>query len=168
MIPSLRTAQATTSTPEEAAENALRDYCGWHIAPVIQQTLVLDGNGQHKKLLPSRRIVSVESVKVEGEEVTDYRFSQDGWLNLARRTPPVERCLEVTFTHGFEETPPVLIHVMNAMVARARMSPAGNIVNQRAGTQSVTFATSGGAVLSLPLLESEKELLSPYKLNWGP
>lgn len=167
MIPSLRSAVNPAVTVDDSAENAIRDYCGWHIAPVIQQSLVLDGNGQKKILLPSRKIVSVESAKVLGAPV-EFRFSEDGWLNVPSGIPHAERCLEVTLTHGFEQTPPVVSQVASAMVARARMSPAGNIVNQRAGTQSVTFASNGGSVASFPLMDAEKELLAPYKLNWGP
>src|SRR5699024_12271535 len=42
-----------------AATQAIRDYCGWHVAPVEEETLALDGTGTDTLLLPSRLVVDV-------------------------------------------------------------------------------------------------------------
>lgn len=157
-----------SSTPEEAAEQAIRDYCGWHVTPAVEETLVVDGNGQKKILLPSRKINDVLTVEVDGEPV-EVRWSADGWITrVDGRFPDRERAITVTINHGLEHGSAVIDQVIGNIVSRARMSPAGNIVSQRAGTQSVTFASSGGEVTGYGLLQSEKDLLAPYKLNWGP
>lgn len=129
---------------------------------------MLDGNGDRKILLPTRRLLEVSELLIDGEPVDDFDFSQSGWLELRGGIfPHRASCIDVTIRHGFSEAP-VLDHVLGAMITRSQMSPAGNIINQRAGSQSVTFASTGGEVASLPLLASEKELLAPYSLNWGP
>src|SRR5690625_7270625 len=53
--------------PVAAATQMIRDYCGWHIAPVEEETLVLDGTGTNTLLLPSRRVVQVSQVLVRDE-----------------------------------------------------------------------------------------------------
>ena len=44
-------------TPIQAAEGAVRRYCGWHIAPVATETLVLDGTGT-RLALPSHLVLA--------------------------------------------------------------------------------------------------------------
>src|SRR5690625_3682743 len=68
--------------PVAAATQAIRDYCGWHVAPVEEETLTLDGTGTDTLLLPSRLVVDVTSVKVRGEELPkdSYEWSTIGAL----------------------------------------------------------------------------------------
>ena len=158
-------------TPEQAATQAIRDYCGWHVAPVIETTLTLDGTGTDTVLLPSRRVIDVLSVKALGVELeaAAYEWSSDGLLRRRRGCwPDRYRALTVELEHGFEDAS-ILATVVDSIVARIRMDPSGMLASQSAGTQRVSFggrlASGGGGV---GLLGTEKELLAPYKLNWGP
>lgn len=156
-----------SSSPEVAATQAVRDYCGWHIAPCISEEMVLDGNGQPRLFLPTKYLEEVRYLEVDGRRVKGFRFSQDGWITLENGVfPRKERAVKVSIRHGYHTADPASVIVQN-IVARARMSPTGNVVQQRAGTQSVTFATSGGQVMGFGLMQAEKELLQPYKLEWG-
>lgn len=152
-----------------AAEQMIRDYCGWHVAPVITETLVLDGTGTHRLLLPSRCVVDVSEVAVNGEPLDpdDYEWSQGGIL--CRRLavwPDRYRAIRVTLEHGFAAAP-VLAEIAAAVEARAAMDPTGALASQRAGTQSVAFSAAASAA-GRGLLASEQALLAPYKLTWGP
>lgn len=170
MLPPLNEPTATPS-PAEAAARQIRDFCGWHVAPPITETLALDGNGQERLLLPSRRVLEVEELTVDGERLTegrDFRFSERGWITRARGVwPHRERCIHITMLHGFDPSE-ALARVEASIAARARAQPGGNIVSQSAGTQRVTFGTSNGEVTAFPLMQSEKEILASYRLNWGP
>lgn len=46
-----------------AATAAARAYCGWHVTPVLSETLLLDGPGNRSLFLPSLRVVSIEKVE---------------------------------------------------------------------------------------------------------
>ena len=160
-----------TATPEDAATQAIRDYCGWHVAPVIDATLTLDGTGTDTVLLPSRRVVDVTEVKVGGvaQDADRFEWSADGLLRRRHGCwPDRYRILTVGLEHGFDHDT-VLSTVVASIVARIRMDPSGMLAAQSAGTQRVSFggrqATGGGGV---GLLATEKELLAPYKLTWGP
>lgn len=155
------------ASPEESATQAIRDYCGWHVAPVIEATLTLDGTGTDTVLLPSRRVVEVDSVTVNGTQlgVDDYEWSTDGLLRRRGRPwPDRYRAITVELKHGFESMA-VLADIVASITARVRMDPTGALANQRAGTQYVGFTpgSAGGG-----LMQSEKARLAPYKLTWGP
>lgn len=161
----------TPASPEDAATQAIRDYCGWHVAPVIDATLTLDGTGTDTVLLPSRRVVDVTDVKIGDTSLDPSRFewSADGLLRRRHGCwPDRYRILTVELKHGFDDSG-ALATVVESIVARIRMDPSGMLASQSAGTQRVTFggrqATGGGGV---GLLGTEKELLAPHKLTWGP
>lgn len=152
----------------DAATASVRSFCGWHVTPEITSALVLDGSGGNVLQLPSKRVVSIESVEIDGEPV-EFDWSADGLLRRkdGRRWPASYGSVTVSLTHGFTDAADIA-GIIVGIASRAGINPSGNVVNQRAGTQSFTLATSGGASASIPLLATEKELLEPYRLNWGP
>lgn len=159
------------TTPEEYATQAIRDYCEWHVSPVLEETIILDGSGTDTVLLPSRRVLDILSITVNGSELEAdaFEWSQIGALRrLNGSWPDRYRSIHVKLSHGYENAG-VLASIVSAVAARIEIDPTGMITNQRAGTQSVSFggrvAQGGGGH---GLLSSEKEQLAAYKLNWGP
>ena len=162
----------TTSNPTDwraAAVLAVRRYCGWHVAPVFEETVTLDGSGQSALILPTKRLVRLVTVVEDGTEldVSTLEASQTGIVRKPKG--PWTRKLggiEVTMEHGYEEYDD-LVAVVDTVAARARATGAG-VVQQGAGPFSVRRGTGAdGGVLSVPLLQSEKDLLQPYRLTWG-
>lgn len=151
-----------------AATSAVRRYCGWHVTPEHEETLVLDGSGGPVIQLPSKHVVDVTAVLVAGSPV-EADWSEVGLLSRKDGGcwPAKYRSVSVTLKHGFEDAGE-LGALIAGIAARASLNPSGNVVSQRAGTQSVTYAASGGSVASIPLLQTEKDMLEPYRLNWGP
>ena len=63
------TLHATDEDRLMQAESVVRAHCGWHIAPVREDVVVLDGQGAADVLLlPSLRVTAV-AVTQGGEEV---------------------------------------------------------------------------------------------------
>lgn len=124
----------------DAAAATVRGEAGWHIAPLVTETLtVLSWGGQFLPI-PSGRIVSVSAVRdVSGPTtLTDYMllpgtiFRQAGWPAGA---------IEVDLTHGYEETPDDLFPVL---AARARAVVDNPNVRQRSSqiddySEAVTY-----------------------------
>lgn len=152
----------------QAATDAVRRYCEWHVTPEHSETLVLDGSGSHVAQLKSKHVVAVEEVLLDGSPV-DVDWSEAGLLTRKDGGcwPSRFRSISVTLTHGFKMAGDIQ-GIVTGIAQRAAMNPGGVVVNQRAGTQSVTFASSGGAVGSVPLLATEMAALDSYRLNWGP
>lgn len=152
-----------------AANQAIRTECGWHVAPIITEELVLDGAGGKNLLVPSLRIREVVIARSDGRDVTDQvKFSRRaGVLTLASGWSCDVGSIELTIRHGFEaEEVPNIAALIVTLTKRAASS--GAFVQQSIGPASAKVATGrDGAALGVPLLESERETLAPYRLNWG-
>lgn len=151
----------------DAATAAVRVYCGWHVTPVVTETVTLDVEGC-TALLPSLHVLDLEAVKVDGEDVprgNGYEWSQAGILRVHTRRG--FRKLEVTMTHGYEDAPDVA-GVILAAAARSVLNPSG-VSRSQVGQISETYSQAGrdpavGAVLN----SQEKAILDRYKLPSRP
>lgn len=153
-----------------AANQAIRTECGWHVAPIITEELVLDGTGGESLLVPSKRVRQVLSATSDGVDVTgQVKFSRRaGVLTLASGWSRDVGGIELTLLHGYaaDEVPDVAALIVT-LTKRAAQS--GLIVQQAIGPASVKLATGrDGAALGVPLMETEKAALAAHKLNWGP
>lgn len=125
-----------------AAAGQVRSECGWHVAPVVSETVTVEAGGS-LALLPSLRVVSVEAVRDEaGNVLTGWRFRPNGILKRAGGFPEV---IEVDFTHGFDACPPELVGVI---ADRAQRVKAGQIRQESLGARSVSYAASSDGSLS--------------------
>lgn len=111
----------------EAAIAAIRGYCGWHVGPEFEETLVLDGPGQADLLLPTQRVVAVASVKNDGTTVVNPEWSASGIIRGGWTTK--FRGVEVVLTHGFETFPAELVAVAKALVANAGRGGVSSVVS---------------------------------------
>lgn len=151
----------------DAACRAVRTYCGWHVAPSVTQTLVLDGPGGSLLMLPSLLVTDVAEVKNAGTVVADPEWSAAGMVRAHRWTTRF-RGVEVTLTHGYEECPEdvlaVLTHMAEQSKALKQTGPAGM---QVAGpfTMQVSAAALAGAV---GLSGQHRGVLDKYRLPPRP
>ena len=154
----------------DAAQAVIRAYCGWHVAPVIEETVVVDGGWVGDKLfLPSLHVLEVSDVTVNGDEAVDLttvEVSQSGYLRRFGSwwyTYDL-RNVSVTMTHGYADVPANLLTVLYALAGRAQASPTGATTEQ-VGPFRVSYATnsdgsSGGVLLSA----LERTVLDEYKI----
>lgn len=161
----------TANTWIEAASASIRAYCGWHIAPSLTHTLILDSNGTSTLMLPTMHVTNIEKVEVCGIDVTEkVEWSETGMLRLmdGKGFPDRFRAIKVTLTHGygFDEVPDVLALVTQiAQRAAASASTPSNLSTQSVNGASVGYLSAGGAHLSTPLLNIEKDALSRYRVT---
>lgn len=153
-----------------AALLAVRRYCGWHVAPVINEVLTLDGPGGSALLLPSNQALEIVSLTEDGEAVDPATLS----VSLAgvvrkecdRRWTRKLGGIVVELRHGYDEYSDLLA-VVEQVAARSAATGSG-AVSETAGPFNIRRATvSGGEVAGAPLFESEKQALAPYRLTWG-
>lgn len=153
-----------------AANQAIRTECGWHVAPIITEELVLDGPGGTALLVPSKRVRSIIMATSDGRDVTDQvKFSRRaGVLTLASGWSCDVGSIELTLEHGYELDEVAEVAALIVTLTK-RAATSGAIVQQSIGSASVRLATGrDGSAAGVPLFESEKAILEPYKLNWGP
>lgn len=160
-----------------AAEAAIAAYCGWHPAPSRRETLVVSPLHASRDLwLPSRHVTQIHAVEVlapggEWRQLAEHDFEWDeaGLLRLARgrHWPMRLRGVRADVTHGWDwtEVPDIAGLVHN--ISRRAASGVYGVASQSVHGATVSYQTAGGAPLSVPLLQIEKQALDPYRLGAG-
>jgi hypothetical protein len=103
-----------------SVQGFIRSYCGWHIAPVVEETVTFYGNGTAGWILPTLRLVSVESLTVDGAEwdADWYTVRPSGVIEPRYRFHYRESDVSVTFTHGYGSCPPELEAVAESKIGK--------------------------------------------------
>lgn len=143
----------------DAAVQAARRYCGWHVAPDYVQSLTLDGPGGHVLQLPSLHVTEVMSVHELGVPVDDFEWSADGMIQRRSCWSDRFRSIVVVFQHGFDGAEDFASAVLSSAMT-AGMSPGG--VAEKVGPFSFE-AGSGQAFTS-----DQRGVLDRYRLPKVP
>ena len=139
-----------------AACAAVRLYCGWHIAPVVTETLTLDGPGGTLLRLPSARVKAVLSVTNKGTVIDNPEWSEYGMIRGFWWTEKF-RGVVVEFTHGYDECPADLLDVLTQMAAAAGR---GGVSAVTSGTHQVSFEPAPDS--------RQRDVLDRYRLAPRP
>lgn len=139
-----------------AAVAKVRGYCGWHIAPEVEETVTLDGSGGPVMVLPTLRLVDLVSISDDGREVTDPEWSHNGIVRKYCWTRKL-RGVVAEIKHGYEWWPDDLEAVTIDLAST--VVPAG-VSQVNSGTHQVSFRES------LPV--QALETLERYRLPFAP
>ena len=106
----------------------IRDYCGWHIAPAIDETFTVDGSGGTVQQLPTLRLNSVAEVTENGTVLEDtvYEWSADGSLRRCGYWTNRFRGVVAEVNHGYDEVPANIVSVILDAASRAIATPVGD------------------------------------------
>jgi hypothetical protein len=132
------------------AGDVIRDRCGWHVAPVVTETLTVDSDGGRWLILPTRRLTAVTAIRdvTRQSPVTleGWRWTATGTIERTgswARWPKGLRAVEVDVTHGYPECPTALIEWAAEL---CRSATRGNEVRtETVGGVSVGYAISVGS-----------------------
>lgn len=154
----------------DGASAGIRRFCGWHIAPVLEQTLVLDGSGSRLLVVPTMRLSAVLALSNEGtavDDLTTVDFSEHGMVTW-RGGRFTDRYGQVTarIRHGFDLAEVAdVAQIVKQVTANALSSPMG-ATQEQAGALSVSWATTAPGVSGgLSLLERDLAVLAQYRLS---
>jgi hypothetical protein len=149
-----------------AASSRFRGAVRQPVSFIADDAVTLDGNGLEAVLLPAAPVTEVASVELDGEVLTDgtdFSWSADGFLRrLGACWPDRLRCIEVTFSHGFEPVPEDIAEVVIDQ-ARAMYAVIPGVQSRQVGGQSVTF----GAQASIGVTSQWTAAVERYRLNSG-
>lgn len=146
---------------------AVRDYCGWHIAPSVTQTVTTRGDGRRDLLLPTLHLTDVTDATNDGvavavtewDEIGVVRFP--GWPIWSTSM----RGVTVTITHGYDYCPEALAGAIRSMAARGVTSLG--VTRSQVGQVSRQYAT-GATDGALGATESELAILRRYRIPAAP
>ena len=166
-IPSLL--PPANADPQEnltAAEAAVRAYCGWHIAPVITEEVVLDGSGTSTLFVQTLRLKNIIAAEASGTvlDPAALEWSEAGFIRAQGIWPDRLRSVKLTVEHGFDAAPDVAA-IIRAIAERASASPGG-VVREQLGGRSISLSmvapgVSGGVVL----MDHERRMLDRYRVS---
>jgi hypothetical protein len=150
----------------------VRDYCGWHIAGSVTETVTVDGSGSDVLDLPTLRLTAVLVVTEDGEtvDVDDLEWSTAGYLKRASAWTTKLRGVAAQITHGYVEMPVSLAEVVMTSAARGLEVVSHGVVRsqEQIGDYSYNnqYATAGSnQPVGAFFLEHEKKVLDRYAIE---
>lgn len=121
----------------------VRDIVGWHVAPVIEETVLVRSRSSRVLILPTLKVVEVTRVEdaLTGREVTGFINWGDGTLEADR---PFPKACKVTMRHGYESCPPaLLVPIVDEVSA---IKAGGRVRSESLASRSVTLEVSGSSL----------------------
>lgn len=117
-------ASSLTQEAVNAAVESIRRLADWHVWPERDETLTVDAPGDPLVVLPTKRLVSVESVTVDGEPIVigPNDWSPDGTLWISELRPHHRgrpRRIAATVRHGYAGPPGDILTLVRSMAGRA-------------------------------------------------
>jgi len=154
------------------AEAAVRDFCGWHIAPQLEEAVDVEGSHFYTQVLRTRRLVSVTDVTLDDVPLVEdehFRVNAAGILERIDGGLFTGR-LKLTMVHGYE-IPPLPIQAVIADMALAGAAVLGVVgaSSMQAGAVAVQFGPNshvvqGGAV---GMSAQQRRVLARYAIEPG-
>lgn len=159
----------------DAAQAAVRNYCGWHVCPSAScklearaHDLRLTCSGSDTIIqLPARYVSAVTKVKVGGTEITDYSCEPNGMLRLydtlivSRRT-----VITVEYAAGLPMDLAGAVQELIAHRVTHGLAQSYGVQSEAAGGVSVTYSANWiNSARATALPDDNKEVLAPYRLQ---
>lgn len=147
-----------------SASAAIRAWCGWHVAPVLDCSITLDGEAGDI-WLPTNALASVTSAKVGGEDVTVTGSNRRGRVRLEHKTCGLGN-VAIDYVAGYDAAacPDLMGVVVQRVMASVAMTTYG-VSQETAGGVSISYSGSALSDLGSAFLpDSVKAALSTYRL----
>lgn len=164
LCPGLASDGARVEAALAAVSAAVRDWCGWHVAPTLTCTYTGEGEGR-LLVLPALGVASVGSLKVRGADVP-FEHKGNGLVRLRAGSFPDEwGSVECTYRAGFSSA---AVGAVVAQVAANFLASAPGVAEEHAGSVGVTYNKTGDGITGgVSLLGRDLALLAPYRLRGG-
>lgn len=148
-----------------AVSQAVRNFCGWHIAPNLPCVYVAYGLEGKIAKLPSLMVTSCVLEDDEGNE-SDVEWQPRGLVKAAGRWNPSWGKYAFRFDSGYESD--AMLSQIIVQVASNHMAAAPGIREEQAGAVRLSYnQMANGVSGGVTLLDREQMLLAPYRLQLG-
>lgn len=157
-----------------AAQSAVREFCGWHVADNQPCELTLLGrdraishnNGDVLIQLPATFVTEVSSVEIDGGSLTDYDVTTDGLLWLYDTCFCRRAKIVINYSAGLTEGLAGGVKELIANRVTHALAQSYGIQSETAGGESVTYSSTymnSANASSLP--DTAREVLNPYHIR---
>ena len=152
-----------------AASQAVRNACGWHVSPSLACTCVIQRveHGQRVVSIPANAVTEVTGVTELGTalQAGEYEWSRDGSLRRAcfKAWPTQWNAVTVSYEAGYAaEAAPDLAEAVRA-IAEGVISVAAGVASESADGVSISYSASASSIAAA-LTEQQRAALGPYRL----
>ena len=157
-----------------AAESAIREFCGWHIADNQPCEVTLLGRDKSVSVtisdvlvqLPATYVTEVTDVLINGSEMDSFDVTSDGLLWIYDTWIGRKDKLTVRYNAGL---PAELMGGIKELIAHRvthALAQSYGIQSEAAGGVSVTYSANWiNSARATALPDDNKEVLSPYRLR---
>jgi hypothetical protein len=163
----LRSDDAETTRQVTAALAAAKNYCGWHVTPVLTgQSVTLDGTGSNLLVLPTLNMTALTQVNEDGItlNLADLNWSPRGLIvkKSGYWWSSMFGSITVTFSHGYA-TAADFEDALLSSVDRGAFSPER--IARSVGPFQYTEPSNTDAEL---FTDAERSILDLYALGKTP
>ncbi len=161
LMPTLSSTDDTLAAVLDGVSSAVRDYCGWHVSPVLECTYINNGDGP-LLMLPAMGVQSVKSLEVDGIE-PEFEWDASGMVRLKGGSFPCGwRNVTAVYTAGFASAS---VAQVVAQIAANMLTASPGVREEHAGQVGITYNQTGSGITGgVSILGRDRELLAPYKL----
>lgn len=148
----------------DGVSQAVRDFCGWHVAPVLECSWTGQGEGR-LMVLPCISVRSVTSLTVDGTATEAFEWLPSGLVRLQGGCfPDAWRSAVCGFVAGEDAAGALAMAV--SQIAANQLAAAAGVRSERAGQVSIDYnQTANGVSGGVRLLDSDMRLLMPYRIT---
>lgn len=147
----------------DAASAAVRNHCGWHVAPNVACRETIDTDAPTKSIwLPTTCMTALDAVGVGDCEI-EAEWSRIGQVRTGVHIPRGLQAATVEYHAGYSYVPADLAAVVAGVIVHAVALSYG-VTSESAGGVSVSYASGaayGGAAMA-SLTDADRAALVPY------
>ena len=151
----------------DAASQAIRNACGWHIAPSLPCRATVTADGKLVKLA-ANYVSEIESLTEDGTALIDgqdFEWRRDGLIRRAcfRNFSSRWGGITVEYTAGYEpEATPDLAEAVRSIAEGVLALPVG-VMSESADGVSISYSANAASVAAA-LTDRQRAALEPYRL----
>lgn len=161
IAPTLSATDAQLQAVLDGVSAAVRDWCGWHVAPRLECTYTGQGEGR-LLMLPAMGVSDVKSLKVRGEAVDGFEWTAAGMVRADRPFPDEWRSVVCVYEAGFDAA---AVGQVAAQIAMNALTAAPGVREEHAGQVGITYNSTGSGISGgVSILGRDRDLLAPYRL----
>lgn len=151
-----------------AVSGAIRDYCAWHVAPVLSCELLTQVDTRIITL-PAKLVTSLDSIEVEGEvlDPAKYEWKRAGLVRLHKWPHHRGRwgAYKVAYDAGMDASASPLAQVAAQVALNSLMATPG-VRNESVGQVSLSYnQLTDGVSGGVQLLDRDRSLLRQYRIQ---
>lgn len=149
----------------EAASQAIRNYCGWHVCPAEDCTAYPVGGTRIAKL-PAGYVSAISGITEKGIELTsdEYQWRRDGLvMRMHKRWCDYWDAIEVRYTAGYSADAVPDLQEAVCSIAAGVLAVSAGVIQESADGVSISYQSSASSVANA-LTSQMKSALEPYRV----